>query len=56
MGIRLDLDDDPDPPEVAIFCPGCLQREFGDHSPSLSTATHRPRTPTDALDFDTASD
>jgi hypothetical protein len=33
VGIRLDLPDDPDPPEVAIFCPACLEREFGGSLP-----------------------
>jgi hypothetical protein len=33
FGVRLDLPDDPEPPEVAIFCPVCVEREFGDDLP-----------------------
>ena len=42
-GVYLDLPDDPDPPEVAIFCAACRQREFGGDLPGASPrlSTHR---------------
>jgi hypothetical protein len=28
IAFRVDLDDDPDPPEVIVYCPDCAAREF----------------------------
>jgi hypothetical protein len=28
LAIRVDLPDDPDSPEVFVFCPICYEREF----------------------------
>jgi hypothetical protein len=28
VGVRVDVAVEPDPPEVAIFCPVCVEREF----------------------------
>lgn len=33
IAVRLDLDDDPEPPTIAIFCPQCVKREFGGKLP-----------------------
>jgi hypothetical protein len=30
VAYRVDLPDDPDEPEVIVFCPECARREFGD--------------------------
>jgi hypothetical protein len=29
VAILVDVPDDPDEPEVAVFCPSCAAREFG---------------------------
>ena len=31
VGVLLDLEDDPDPPELSIFCPTCFALEFEGH-------------------------
>jgi hypothetical protein len=36
VAVLLDLDDDPELPDVAIFCPACVAREFN------GTAAFRP--------------
>lgn len=42
VGVVLDLSDDPDSPEVGIFCPDCVQREFDGRIPrDGGRATHR---------------
>lgn len=28
LAVRVDLPDDPDGPEVVVFCPACYEREF----------------------------
>jgi hypothetical protein len=33
FAVRLDVPDDPDPPELAIFCRVCVEREFRDGLP-----------------------
>jgi len=30
VAYRVDLADDPDAPEVTIYCPDCAKREFGE--------------------------
>jgi hypothetical protein len=30
LAFRVDLDDDPDPPEVVVYCLQCSAREFGE--------------------------
>jgi hypothetical protein len=30
LAFRVDLADDPDPPEVIVFCPVCAVQEFGE--------------------------
>jgi hypothetical protein len=32
VAFRVDLSDDPDPPEVIVYCPECAVREFRAHA------------------------
>ena len=29
LAYRVELRDDPDPPEIVVYCPDCAAREFG---------------------------
>jgi hypothetical protein len=40
VAVRLDLADNPDPPEVAIFCPACVEAEFEGRSPTDARSLH----------------
>jgi hypothetical protein len=39
VAVRLDLEDDPERVELAIFCPSCVEREFGGEFPVVNELT-----------------